>query len=138
MRLWFVIVATLLVACDSAEKQDAASVLEAIHRFRTAENDALPNMVEQLKATPCKFDDSCHAKQVCAALGDDTAKALRLKNEVELGLNAVEKGTLAKDSPEALSFEKKLDDAAALLKKGHDGLPECDAAVESLKRKYRL
>ena len=52
-----------------------------------------------------------------------------MKSEVEQGLAAIDAGKLAIDSPEAQSFEAKLDEASQNLKTGHDGLPRCDAAV---------
>lgn len=128
----------LVAACDSAERRDAQIVLGAIQRFRSAPNDMLPAMVDALRSTPCEHTEVCHARNECLRMGEATSKALRLKNEVELGLAAVEKGTLAKDSPEAQSFEKKLDEASALLKEGHEGLPRCDDAVQALKRKHRI
>ncbi|MBX3227331.1 MAG: hypothetical protein KF837_08460 [Labilithrix sp.] len=127
-----------LTSCDSAERRDAEVVLTAIHRFRSAPNESLPAMVDALRATPCANPDTCRARDECLALGESTAKALRLKSEVEQSLAALDKGTLAKDSAEAQSLPKKLDDAETLLKQGHAGLPRCDDAVQALKRKHRL
>lgn len=127
----------LATGCDN-DRQDAATVLSAIHRFRTAPNESLPAMVDALKTTPCKAAEVCQARDECVTVGEMTAKALRLKTEVEQGLADLDAGKITVDSPEALSFEKKLDDASAALKAGHDGLPRCDAAVQSLKRRYSL
>ena len=130
--------AAVLLACDSAERQDAQVVLSAIHRYRSAPNDLLPSMVDALRSTPCKQPDSCQAKDECLAVGDATAKALRLKSEVERGLDALGRGTITREAADEQAFPTKLDEAAALLKKGHDGLPRCDDAVQALKRKYRI
>lgn len=127
-----------LPGCDSAERRDAASVLIAIQRFRTAPNETLPSMVDNLRSTPCASTDACKARDECLALGELTARALRLSNEAEQTLAALKKGTVAESSPEALLVPKKLDEASALLKQGHEGLPRCDEAVQALKRKHHL
>jgi hypothetical protein len=127
-----------LAACDGAERRDAESVVAAVTRFRTADNASTPAMVEALKATPCTAPDACKARDECVSTGEATAKALRLKAEVEKGLSQLEKGTLSKDSPEAKELPQKLDDAETLLKKGHDGLAKCDELVQALKRKHRI
>lgn len=127
-----------LAGCDGAERRDAASVVTAVARFRSADNASTPAMVEALKATPCTALDVCKTRDDCVATGEATAKALRLKTEVEQGLAALEKGTLAKDSPEAQELPKKLDEAERLLKQGHDGLTKCDEQVQALKRKHRI
>jgi hypothetical protein len=127
-----------LCACDGADRRDAETVLAAVTRFRSADNASTPAMVEALKATPCTAPDACRTRDVCAATGDATARALRLKGEVEKALGALEKGTLAKDSPEAAALPKKLDEAEKLLGQGHDGLARCDEEVQALRRKHRL
>ncbi len=127
-----------LVACDSAERRDAETVVVAVTRFRTADNASTPAMVDALKATPCHAPDVCKTRDDCAATGEATAKALRLKNEVAKALPALESGTLSKDSPEAKELPKKLDEAEVLLKQGHDGLAKCDEEVQALKRKHRI
>jgi len=127
-----------LVACESSERRDAESVLAAIGRFRTADNAAIPAAVDALKATPCTAPDACRTRDACLAAGEPTAKALRLKAEVERGLDALEKGTLAKDSPEAQDMPRKLEEAEELLNEGRAALAECDEQVRALKRKHRI
>jgi hypothetical protein len=127
-----------LTACDSAERRDAETVVAAITRFRAADNASTPAMVDALKATPCSAPDSCKTRDDCLASGEPTAQALRLKADVEKNISAIEKGKLAKDSPEAQELPKKLDDAEKLLNKGRDALTKCDEDVQALKRKHRL
>ena len=74
----------------------------------------------------------------CIASGEATAGALRLKNEVEKSLDALEKGKITKDSPEAQDLPKKLDEAEVLLKKGHSSLAACDELAAALKRRHRI
>ena len=127
-----------LAACDGAERRDAEVVVAAVTRFRTADHASTPAMVEALKATPCTAPEVCKTRDDCARTGESTAKALRLKAEVEKGLAALEQGTIAKDSPEAKALPQKLDDAERLLKEGHEGLAACDEQVQALKRKHRF
>ena len=72
------------------------------------------------------------------AAGEATARAVKLKAEVSASLAALESGALPKESPEAKALAPKLDEAEALLKRGHDGLPACDEQVQALKRKHRI
>jgi hypothetical protein len=124
--------------CDNAEKREAERLVETVTMFRRADNNAKPGAVENLRAVPCTAPDVCRARDACLASAEATAKALRLKNEVEQGLAKVEKGELAKDSPEAKALPKKLDEAETLLKEGHDGLTGCDDQIQALKRKHRF
>lgn len=133
-----VVVLAALAGCDGGERRDAASVVTAVARFRSADNASTPAMLEALRATPCAAHDVCEARDDCAATGEATVAALRLKTEVERGLGALAKGTLAKDSPEAQELPKKLDEAERLLKQGHEGLAKCDEQVQALRRKHRL
>lgn len=128
----------LLVACDSGERREAAVLAQAVERFHIAENPQKPSAVEALRAVPCSAAEVCRARDACLAAAEPTAKALRLKSEVEKGLAALEKGALAKDSPEARALPAKLDEAETLLKEGFQALPACDDQVAALKKKHRL
>lgn len=130
--------AVAVAACDGAERRDAETVLIGVNRFRTADFGTTPAAVDALKATPCTTPEACQTRDVCLAAGEPTAKALRLKAEVEKGLAALERGTLAKDSPQAQELPKKLDEADVLLQKGRSSLPACDEHVQALKRKHRI
>ncbi len=138
MRRILPVFLVVLAACDGAERRDAETVVGAVVRFRSADNASTPAMVDALKATPCTAPDVCHAKEACVAPAEATAKALRLKAEVERAISALEKGTLAKESSEANELPNKLAEAEALLKQGQGGLAACDEAVQALKRKHRL
>ncbi len=130
--------ALVLLACESAERAEAQRVVAAVDRFRQAQNPDKPAAAEALRAVPCSAPDVCKARDTCLVTADTWGRAIRLKNEVEKGLDAIEKGTLAKDSPEAKELPKKLDEAEALLKEGHDKLQPCDDEVMSLRRKHRF
>lgn len=128
----------LATGCDSAERKDAQVVIEAIRRFRQAQAEDIPPLVEALRATECKFEDSCRAKTACLKTGEPTAKAIRLKAKAERVLAGVDSGKVETDSADALSLLKGLDEASALLKEGQGAIPACDEAVEALKRKYSV
>jgi hypothetical protein len=127
-----------VTACDSAERKDAQVVVEAIRRFRQAQTDDIPPLVEALKATECKFEDSCKAKQECLKTGEPTAKAIKLKANAERVLAGIDAGKIETTSADALSVLTGLDDATKLLKDGQAAIPACDESVEALKRKYSL
>lgn len=136
--LAFAMAASALVACDGAERREVASLAMAVERFHRADNVGKPAAVEQLRALPCTAADVCRARDACLAAGEATAKALRLKSDVEQGLAAVERGALPKDSLEASLLASKLDQAEALLKEGFQNLPACDDQVATLKRRHHL
>ena len=130
--------AVILSACTSGAKQEAAQVVEAVERFRKADNAAKPSTVETLRAVKCSAADVCRARDACLASAEATAKALRLKSEVEQGLSAIEKDAMPRDAPEARALPAKLDEAESLLKEGFTALPQCDDQVMALKRKYQI
>jgi hypothetical protein len=127
-----------LAACDSAERKDAQLVLDAIRRFRQAQAEDIPPLVEALKATPCKFDDACKAKSECLKTGEPTAKAIKLKANAERVLNGIDSGKVDTTSTDALTVLTGLDEASKLLKEGQAAIPACDEAVDAMKRKYSL
>ena len=127
---------SLLVACDSAEKRDAQVVVDAIRRFRQAQTEDIPVLVEALKETNCKFEDSCGAKRECLKTGEPTAKAIKLKANAERVLAGIDSGKIETTSAEALTVLTGLDEASNLVKEGQAAIPACDESVEALKRKY--
>jgi hypothetical protein len=133
-----VAVLAMLAGCTTGGKQEAAQVVEAMDRFRKADNPAKPDTVVSLRAVKCSAPDVCKARDACLASAEATAKALRLKSEVEMGLGAIEKGTMARESAEAKALPAKLDEAENLLKEGFAALPACDDQTMALKRKYQL
>jgi hypothetical protein len=126
------------IACNSGARQEAAQVVEAVDRFRKADNAAKPATVESLRSVKCTAADVCKARDACLASAEATAKALRLKSEVEQGLTAVETDAMPSDSPAARALPAKLDEAESLLKEGFTALPACDDQVMALKRKYQI
>jgi hypothetical protein len=126
------------LACDGAAKREAASVVAAVDQFRRADNAARPARVEALRALQCSNADVCRARELCLASAEPTGKALSLKAEVEGALARVERGELPPTSPEAKALPGKLDEAQALLDRGHEALGACDDAILALKRTYAI
>jgi hypothetical protein len=134
----FAVACVAVSACSSGSRREAQAVAQAVERFRRADNAQKPAMADALRATPCTEADVCRARDACLASAEATAKAMRLKNEIELGIAALERDAMARDSDEALGLPQKLDEAEALLKEGFDRLPLCDDAIVGLKRQYRF
>jgi hypothetical protein len=125
-------------ACDAPAKREAEQLVSAVERFRRAGNAEKPAMVDAIRAVTCTDGEVCRAREDCLASAEATSNALRLKSEVEQSLAALEKGQLAKDSPEALALASKLDTAQGLLDQGHTRLAACDDETMALKRKHRF
>ncbi|MBS2020475.1 MAG: hypothetical protein JST00_46895 [Deltaproteobacteria bacterium] len=125
-------------ACDSAEKREAEQVVFAVERFRRADNPSKPAAVETLRAIKCTAEDVCRARDACLASAEATARALKLKSEVEQGLTAIERDAMPKDSEDARLLPFKLDEAENLLKEGFDRLGPCDDQLMALKRKHKI
>lgn len=126
------------LGCDSAEKHEAEQVIFAVEFFRKADNASKPAAVESLRSVKCTATEVCRTRDACLASAEATARALRLKSEVEQGLDAIEKGKVAKDSEEARLLPFKLDEAENLLKEGFDRLGPCDDQIMALKRKHKI
>lgn len=137
VRLACTLLAASLCACASP-KPEAAAVINAVDRFRRAENPQKPAAADALDAVACSDPEVCAAKDACAKSARATAKGLKLKNEVERGLADVESGKLAKDDPAAQALQGKLLESMSANDEGHRLLPACDDKILTLKRKYGL
>jgi hypothetical protein len=126
------------IGCDGPARRESEQLLTAVERFRRADNASKPGVVVAIRSSPCSAPEVCAAREACLSAAEATGNALALKSEVEQGLAALEKGALAKDSPEAQALPGKLDVAEALLKQGHEGLGPCEERLDALRRRYRL
>jgi Sec-independent protein translocase protein TatA len=131
------VVSLLVVGCGSA-KQEAASLVEAISRFRKAENGDKPQREQDIARVVCSDAEVCETKRLCEAATRPTAEALLLKAEVERGLADLEHGVLARTDDAAAALPQKLDDAERLLAEGHAAMPACDKKVLALRARYDL
>ncbi len=136
-RLGFVALLAL-GACDGPAKRESEQVVFAVERFRKADNASKPAAVDTLRSIKCTVEEVCRARDACLASAEATARALKLKSEVEQSLIAIEKDAMPKDSDEARQLPFKLDEAEGLLKEGFERLGPCDDQVQALKRKHHI
>jgi len=126
----------LLLACTSAGKQQAVSLANAVDAYRHAPGSAKADRGKAVADVTCSEPAVCDAKQACVAAIDPTVRALALKDEVTARIADIEKGVLAKDSPEAQALPGKLDEAQRLLKDGRAKMDACDTKLVELQREY--
>jgi hypothetical protein len=140
MRARWVAGMTLLgasLACTGgAAKREASSLIGAVDRFRRAENVGKPAQAQAVAGIGCTAADVCEAKRVCLDAVEPTARALTLKNEVELRLADIQRGTLDPHSPEASALPGKLDEAQKLLEEGRAKMPDCERRLTDLRIEY--
>jgi hypothetical protein len=124
--------ASALPACTGAGKREAASLTEAVDRYRHADDANKEAQGRAVAAVACTDDRVCAAKSACMAAIEPTTQALTLKDEVTRRLADLEQKRLAPDSPEAQALPGKLDEAERLLKDGHAKMTICDAKLAEL------
>jgi hypothetical protein len=132
-----IVVGALSLGCGSA-RQEAASLVEAVARFRRAENSEKPAREQDIERVSCSDAEVCETKRICEAATRSTAEALRLKARVERGLADLEHGVLAKTDDAAAELPKMLDDAERLLGEGHEAMPACDKRLLELRARFGL
>jgi hypothetical protein len=120
-------------ACTGAGKREAASLTEAVDRWRHADDAAKATQGLAVDAVACTDERVCAAKQACMAAIEPTTRALALKDEVTRRLGDLEQKRLAPDSPEAQALPGKLDEAERLLKDGRARMAACDARLAELR-----
>lgn len=121
-----------VAACTNAGKHEAASLTEAVDRYRHADDANKEAQGRLVSAVACTDERVCAAKSACVAAIDPTNRALALKDEVTRRLADLEQKRLAPDSPEAQALPGKLDEAERLLKDGHAKMTVCDAKLAEL------
>jgi hypothetical protein len=121
------------LACTGAGKREAASLAEAVDRYRRADDASKDVLGREVAAVACTEARVCEAKQACLAAIEPTTRALLLKDEVASRLGDLEHKRLAPDSPEALALPGKLDDAERLLAEGRTQMALCDAKLAELR-----
>jgi hypothetical protein len=128
----------VLVACTGAGKREAASLFEAVDRYRHANDASKEALGRAVAAVACTDARVCDVKQVCLAAIEPTNHALQLKDEVTLRLGDLEQKRLAPDSPEAQALPAKLDEAQRLLEDGRTRMATCDARLAELRTQLDL
>lgn len=137
MRRSALLLSIALLGGCSTTRQEARSVIEAVDRFRKAENPQKPDLADALAKVPCSDADVCAARDACVKSASATARGLRLQHEVEDGLAQIKAGTLDKTDPKAIALGPKLDDADKALAEGNAALEACDEKLTPLRVKYR-
>jgi len=132
-----VVLGALLLGCGSG-RQEAASLVEAVARFRRAENSEKPTREQDIENVACSDADVCETKRICEAATRPTSEALRLKAQVERGLADLEHGVIVKTDDAATALPKMLDEAERLLAEGHDAMPACDKRVLELRARFGI
>jgi len=131
------ILAVLFVAalteCSGPGKREAQSLVDAVDRYRLADDASKDALGKAVAAVACTDSRVCDAKQACVAAVEPTTRALALKNEVARLLVELEHKRLAPDAPEAEALPGKLDEAERLLKDGRAGMARCDARLTDLR-----
>ena len=122
-----------LGACSGPGKQEAATLVDAVDRYRRADDASKETQGKAVAAVACTDSRVCDAKQACVAAIDPTTRGLALKDEVARLLVELEQKRLAPDSPEATALPGKLDEAERLLKDGRAGMARCDARLTDLR-----
>jgi hypothetical protein len=129
---------SLLLACTSSAKPQAASLVAAVDRFRQAENVEKPTRLGDVESAACSDKEVCAAKEACLAYARPTADGLKLKNEVQKGLSDLDQKRLDPDAAAARALPAKLEEASRALERGHASLVDCDAKVMALRVKYGI
>jgi hypothetical protein len=130
------LVAAALAGCTGAGKREAASLVSAVDAYRHAPGPAKVQRGKAVGEVECSEAKVCEAKTACVAAIEPTVRALALKDEVAARVGELEKGTLAKDSPEAQALPGKLDEAERLLQDGRAKMQACDAKLTDLHVDY--
>lgn len=136
MRATGILVVTFvstLTACSGPGKREAATLVDAVDRYRRADDASKEAQGQVVAAVACTDSRVCDAKQACVAAIEPTTRALALKDEVARLLVELEAKRLAPDSPEAGALPGKLDEAERLLKDGRAGMARCDARLTDLR-----
>lgn len=127
----------LVVACESEAKTSARSLVDAVARFRTADDGEKIARAPFVAAVACIGDEVCEAQRVCVAFVEPTAAALRTKAEAERAV-AERRAGGALDPGAAVELLGRIDEAEAQLRQGRERLPRCDDALLALKRRYGI
>ncbi len=124
-------------ACG-VERREAASLIEAVDRYRRADIAAKAPLADALARVPCTAVDVCHARDACLAAARPTVQGAVLKREVEASLAELRAGKITREEAGGRALPQKLDDAARLLEDGRAKIGACEAETTALRLKYGL
>jgi hypothetical protein len=137
VRLSFGLAAALLVsACRPSGKVEAASLDDAVDRYRRAEGTQKVSESEAVAALPCTSPEVCDAKKACLGAMDATTRALALKDEVARTVGDLQEKRLALDASAVQDLPGKLDEATRLLQEGRTKMTDCEKQLVDLRLKF--
>ncbi len=115
-------------ACDSAERQEASTMLHALELLQAADQDSRPRLLQALEETPSKGKPAEYARETCV-------RAYRALDEATRAARALPDGGLPKaldqDARELLETLRRADEQ---LKTANQLLPECREAMQALRQ----
>jgi len=127
----------ILLACTNPARQEARSLVEAVDRYRKAENPEKPPLADALEKVSCSDDEVCAAKDACTKTATPMAKALRKQRDAEIAILQVADGAIPKTDPRATALPGELDEVDRLIKESQDALASCDEKITALRVKSR-
>ena len=126
------IVAIGIVACQTSQKAEVASLIAAVERFQRGANADRPALAAEVARVPCtEIAPACAA---CTKATSAMGRAVTLKTDVEAALDRLEAGTLARADAERLHLDATLAEAMRLLDEARAAMPDCEARLNALRR----
>jgi hypothetical protein len=125
-----------LLGCSAPGRREASALIEAVDRYRRADNPSKFNQAQAVGAVSCSATAVCAAKRICLDAINPTTHALSLKDEVAARLGDIEQRHLDPRAPEAASLADKLDEAARLLEIGRAKMTECERRLADLRLEF--
>jgi hypothetical protein len=126
----------LLCACQGSGKAEAASLDDAVDRYRRAEGSQKASELQAVTDLPCANAEVCDAKETCLGAMRPTTRALSLKDEVARMLADLQGKRLPVDAEAAQSLPAKLDEATRLLQEGRGKMADCEKKLADLRLHY--
>jgi hypothetical protein len=137
VRLFCVLLPALaLGACHGSGKGEAASLDDAVDRYRRAEGAQKTAELQAATDVPCTITEVCEAKTACLAAMGSTTRALDIKDEVARMLGDLQEKRLPLDAAAAQELPGKLDEATRLLQEGRTKMADCDKKLADLELHY--
>ncbi len=126
----------MLGACHGSGKGEAASLDDAVDRYRRAEGAQRLSELQAVTDLPCTIAEVCEAKTACLAAMVPTTRALGLKDEVARMLGDLQEKRLSTDAAAAQELPGKLDEATRLLQEGRTQMADCEKKLADLQLHY--
>jgi hypothetical protein len=137
VRISFALAAALsLSACRPSGKVEAASLDDAVDRYRRAEGVQKVSESEAVAGLPCTSPEVCDAKKACLGAMNATTRALGLKDEVARTVGDLQEKRLPLDASAVQDLPGKLDEATQLLQEGRTKMADCEKQLVDLRLRF--